>query len=126
MSQNIVVPNPAQPGTTITFAQTYTYDQVNRLLTAMEGANAWTQTYDYDIFGNRAVRAGSTILNPQMTPTSPSAGDLSAFNANTNRIALSGFGYDLSGNRTSLQYPNGQTITMQYDGNGDHERGRAR
>src|SRR5262249_26045238 len=27
-------------------------------------------------------------------------------------------GYDLAGDRTSIQYPNGHTVTMEYDGNG--------
>ena len=76
-------------GTTI--SQTYTYDQVNRLWTATE-AGVWSQTYQYDQWGNRAVTAGyvpNTTLTPQV---------LSAFNTANNRLHASQ--YDLAGNQT--------------------------
>jgi RHS repeat-associated protein len=71
-------------------SQAYTYDQVNRLLTATEGAT-WSQNYSYDQYGNRAVTG--YIINSALTPQS-----LSAFNAATNRIIASA--YDISGNQT--------------------------
>jgi RHS repeat-associated protein len=83
-----------------TFSQSYSYDSLNRLQSATE-AGGWTQSYDYDRYGNRAVRSGSYLPNAAMTPTSAFAGDLSAFNASTNRIVLGGFGYDANGNLTS-------------------------
>ena len=92
--------------------QSYGYDGLNRLISASEGTS-WTQTYDYDRYGNRAVRAGSYMPQPQLTPQSASPTDLSAFNANTNRIALAGFGYDVSGNLTSD--PTTTANAMAYD-----------
>lgn len=44
--------------------QSYGYDGLNRLSSATE-TGAWTQTYDYDRYGNRAMRSGSYI--PQST-----------------------------------------------------------
>jgi RHS repeat-associated protein len=61
---------------------------------------AWTQTYDCDRYGNRAVRSNSYIPSPLLTPQSATSTDFSAFNQSTNQIALTGFGYDSSGNLT--------------------------
>ncbi len=71
--------------------QTYTYDPLNRLKTADEPRD-WSQTYDYDRFGNRAVTAGY-LPNPTLTPQS-----LSAFDPTTNRLTASQ--YDAAGNQT--------------------------
>lgn len=45
----------------LSVTQAYTYDAFNRLKSAGEtgGTNEWSQTYDYDQFGNRAVTAGN-------------------------------------------------------------------
>jgi len=100
---------------------------LNRLQTATE-SGAWTQTFDCDRYGNQAVRVGSYIPTPALTPQS-----LSAFDAATNRIkpsVMSGFGYDNSGNVTSdpdasvigYDAENHQTSygasTYSYDGDG--------
>ncbi len=108
LSQRIVVSGSA----VLDVTQSYGYDGLNRLSSASEGTG-WTQTYDYDRYGNRAVRTGSYMPQPQLTPQSPSPTDLSAFNANTNRIALTGFGYDVSGNLTSD--PTTNANAMAYD-----------
>jgi len=86
-SQDIVI------NTSTTISPSYTYDQVNRLLTATEGAT-WSQNYSYDQYGNRAVTG--YIINSALTPQG-----LSAFNAATNRIIASS--YDTSGNQTQNQ-----------------------
>jgi hypothetical protein len=116
LSQNIIV------GAT-TMAQTYTYDQVNRLASATE-SGAWTQGYGYDQYRNRWVSSGyvpDTTLTPQTQ---------SAFNANNNRLV--GSSYDLAGNQTQDQAGktftydaenrqttfNGTTATYSYDGDG--------
>jgi RHS repeat-associated protein len=80
-------------------SQGYGYDSLNRLSSATE-TGAWTQTYDCDRYGNRAVRNTSYIPSPSLTPQSANSTDFSAFNQTTNRIALTGFGYDSSGNLT--------------------------
>ena len=92
LSQTITV------GATV-MSQSYGYDALNRLSSATE-TGAWTQTYDYDRYGNRAVRAGSYIPNSSLTPQSAFAGDMSAFSASNNKIVLAGFGYDNAGNLT--------------------------
>jgi RHS repeat-associated protein len=121
-------------GATI-ISQNYGYDALNRLSSASEGP-AWSQTYDCDRFGNRAVRIGSYIPQPQLTPQSSSPTDFSAFNQSNNRIQLSGFGYDTAGNLTAdpttaanamvydaenrqVSYTKaGVTTTYSYDGDG--------
>jgi RHS repeat-associated protein len=93
--------------------QNYTYDSLNRLKSAVE-TGTWTQTYDYDRFGNRAVRVGSSMPTPALTPTSTAGGDLSAvINAATNRISVSGYSYDESGNLKSD--PSTAANAMLYD-----------
>jgi RHS repeat-associated protein len=96
LSQTITVPGSPN----VSMSQSYAYDGLNRLSSAAE-SGAWAQTYDFDRYGNRAVRAASYIPNASLTPQSAFAGDLSAFNANNNRIQLTGFGYDSAGNLTS-------------------------
>jgi RHS repeat-associated protein len=115
-------------------SQSYAYDALNRLQTATE-SGAWTQTYDCDRYGNRAVRVGSFIPTPVLTPQSGSSTDFSAFNQGNNRIQLSGFGYDASGNLKSdpttaanailydaenhqVSYTKTGTTTYSYDGDG--------
>ncbi len=118
MSQSIVI-----GGTT--YAQSYTYDALNRLGTATEGSN-WSQTYTYDQYGNRAVTAGYIPL-PALTPQS-----LSAFSSSTNQLTNSS--YDNVGNLTTdatsrtftydaenrqVSYNGGLGIvTYSYDGDG--------
>lgn len=108
---NVLTQDIAIGGTTI--SQSYVYDSLNRLSSATE-TGAWTQTYDIDRYSNRAVRAGSYIPNPALTPQSANSTDFSAFDQGSNRLnpaIMSGVAYDNSGNQTSE--PN-QTFT--YDG----------
>lgn len=131
LSQRIVV--VGSPGLDVT--QTYGFDQLNRLSSASEGGS-WSQTNDMDRHGNRAIRIGSYIPTPALTPQSVNSTDFSAFNQNTNRIALAGFGYDTAGNLTGdpttpanamiydaenkqISYTQaGVTTTYAYDGDG--------
>ncbi len=99
-------------GTSTTISQSYSYDSLNRLSTASE-SGAWTQIYDYDRFGNRAVRNTSYLPTPQLTPQSAFAGDLSAVNQATNRLAVSGYSYDNAGNLKSD--PTTSANAYQYD-----------
>jgi RHS repeat-associated protein len=120
-------------GSTV-MSQSYSYDALNRLRTATE-VSGWTQTFDYDRFGNRAIRTGSYIPTPALSPVSGNSTDFSAFNQNTNRIALTGFGYDNSGNLVNdpttaanaivydaenrqVSYSKGGTTSYTYDGDG--------
>jgi RHS repeat-associated protein len=78
---------------TTSFAQTFTYDHVNRLETATE-ANAWAQTYGYDRFGNRWIAAG--LVLPGTQPPQAQAD----FDAATNRLTGGLYLYDQAGNLT--------------------------
>ncbi len=84
--------------------QSYVYDALNRLQTAQENSGAsWTQTYDYDRYGNRAVRNTSYMPSPQLTPQSASSTDFTAFDQSTNRLSQTKFPnvlYDGAGNLT--------------------------
>jgi len=87
-------------GATI-ISQSYGYDSLNRLASATE-SGAWSQSYSYDRYGNRAVTSSSGYpLNP-LTPTT-----LAAYNTSTNRLTANG--YDSSGNQT--QEGVGRTFT---------------
>lgn len=82
--------------------QTFTYDNLNRLIIAREtnsgGSQIWKQTSNYDQYGNRTLDAGNTTTIPIGCPAalcnpSISAGD--------NRFASGqGYLYDESGNVT--------------------------
>ncbi|HEY3457724.1 MAG TPA: RHS repeat-associated core domain-containing protein [Bryobacteraceae bacterium] len=77
--------------------QNFTYDGVDRVLTAAEvgaAGTAWTQTYGYDRYGNRRV-SGGIVLDP-FTPTVTTN-----FNAN-NQLQIQNSGYDPAGNLTHI------------------------
>ena len=107
--------------------QSYTYDGVNRVLTAAEGY-VWTQNYGYDPVGNRWLANYSGLPTPTLeTPTAQT------WYGSNNRIST--WGYDGAGNITqvaSMQRAfsydaesrqatatiNGQTTSYGYDGDG--------
>ena len=132
-SQRIMLPG-------LDLTQNYDYDELNRLRTAAEvqtsgGAQMWTQSYDFDRWGNRAVNPSSTLVpNSLLTPRF-----LTDFNTSNNQIQKSGFGYDTAGNLRQdpatgpapsngmlydgenhlISYTRtGETTTYAYDGNG--------
>ena len=88
---------------TLNQTQTYTYDMLNRLKTAREtgSGTGWSQTYQYDRYGNRAVTANSQgtasylpVVDQTLTPQA-----LTSFNTSSNR--LKGLvAYDGAGNLT--------------------------
>ncbi|MDZ7640062.1 MAG: hypothetical protein U5J83_17730 [Bryobacterales bacterium] len=101
------------------FAQTYNYDQVNRLCTVREvptstpwgahtcgdmqglfGGESWRQTFGFDRFGNQwvAQHLGTNMPYSGLRPTTQSN-----FDANTNRLVESAgqVGYDATGNQTT-------------------------
>ena len=96
-----------------TLIQNYTYDNLNRITQAAETANSatnWSQTFGYDIYGNRTITARSSNLT--VSPWEPST-----FSATNNRITNTGWVYDSNGN--IKQSPGGQTIT--YDAENHQE-----
>lgn len=84
------------PGTS--FTQSFKYDALYRLTEAKEvtGTNTnpnWTQTFGYDVYGNRtslSQNIGGVTYN-----TTP------AVSSSTNRFSSSGFTYDANGNVTA-------------------------
>jgi len=84
---------------------TYTYDGVNRLKTAVATGNvAYNQSYTYT--GDNST---GQYGNMSCTPSGPGCVNF-AYSATTNRIATSGYGYDLAGNLTG-----DGTNTYQWD-----------
>ncbi len=80
---------------------TYTYDSLQRLISAMTTGPEWGQSFTYDGFGN--------LLN--QTVTKGSAPSMSLLVSGTNnRITSAGFGYDPNGNLTTAP-----GMTMTYD-----------
>jgi RHS repeat-associated protein len=115
LSQTITI------GSTV-MSQGYGYDGLNRLSSATETFNSaqqWQQNYDYDRFGNRAVRNTSYRPSPRQTPTSSSPSDLSfLFNQTNNRItATSEYQYDPAGSGNLTSMPNffSGADSMTYD-----------
>jgi RHS repeat-associated protein len=103
-------------------SQSYFYDALNRLSSATETFNSalqWQQNFDYDRFGNRAVRNTSYFPSPRQTPISSSPSDLSfLYNQTNNRItATSEYQYDPSGSGNLTSMPNmfSGADTMTYD-----------
>ena len=99
----------------------YEYDTLGRLKTAKGGAAAfgqgtsnWTQSYTYDIFGNRTsvTASGQSAGNP--IPTDGIANV--TYSTFTNRITTAGFEYDANGNQTRALAPDGQSwYRYEYD-----------
>ena len=83
-------------------AQTYSYDKLNRVLSAEEpsitGGQGWKRSYNYDRWGNQWVDAtnSSGINVYSVTPTG------SAWITPKNRINLSAGSFDRAGNQISL------------------------
>ncbi len=85
--------------------QTYTYDSYNRLQMTQEQAGAtWSETFQYDNFGNRWVPSYSGITLSPLTVTSD------AYSILTNRLTSTNFGYDNAGSQTTIS-----PYTMSYD-----------
>jgi uncharacterized protein RhaS with RHS repeats len=92
-------------GSSLDVTQNYTYDALNRLKTANESSGAnWSQTYDYDRYGNRCVIASSGYTLSLLTPVAQSD-----FNTTNNRLVAST--YDSVGNQTT----DAQSRTFTYD-----------
>ena len=103
-------------GGTLDLTQSYSYDELNRLIEADEednGTETWSQAYSYDRYGNRAVTGTNSYLpNGALTPQA-----LDKFDTATNRLdGMNGgtfsVAYDLAGNLTRDWSGNG----FKYDG----------
>jgi RHS repeat-associated protein len=96
--------------TPLNISQTFTYDAYNRVAKATEGtAPAWSQTYNYDPYGNRWVTSPVGFLLYPFTPTASA-------NYNSNNQLAPAFhssAYDLAGNQTGI---GGYTFTYDAEG----------
>jgi len=97
---------------------TNTYDADNRVLkTRFENGDIPTENdFVYDLDGRRISMTDATGTT---TYQYDSLGQLTLQRLGGDIVV---HGYDLAGNRTSLQYANGHTVTTQYDGNGQMTR----
>ena len=88
---NLLTQTINAPGLSAT--QGYTYDHLNRLLTAQESVDGvrWAQTFGYDQFGNRISLINTGVDAPSLPP--PQAHPVTA---STNRFT--NFTYDAAGN----------------------------
>ena len=80
---------------------TYTYDSLNRLLTA--NGSGWGEQYGFDPFGNLTTKQVTAGSGPSLSQS---------VNTATNRIT--GGSYDANGNTTSV-FNNGFTYGLGYD-----------
>jgi RHS repeat-associated protein len=88
------------------WSQVYTYDSLNRLVSAAEsGTGTWSENYGFDAFGNRWV-TGLTGL-PTLSLETPTA--QSWYNGNNQ---ISTWGYDAAGNITHV---GSMTRNFNYD-----------
>lgn len=105
----------------LSYTQTFGYDTLNRLTTSGESSGAWSQTNNYDRYGNRAIDLGGGNQNLY-------------FNA-ANRITNAGYAYDTAGNLTSdgiqsfaydaenkIKTVNGVSDVYRYDGDSNRIR----
>src|SRR5581483_8565601 len=114
-------------GTSV-FAQSFSYDMLNRLTSAAD-SGGWSRAFQYDEWGNSRVTGNSEVPLAGNTPTS------NIYSPATNQ--MNGQSYDAAGNQTSAngnvaaydaenhivtvtQLPafGGGTETLAYDGNG--------
>jgi RHS repeat-associated protein len=108
-------------------SQAFTYDQVNRILsagtTATNGTYCWGYQYSYDAWGNLLSQAGWTPTYNGCTETT-----MAAVTANGDN-QISGFSYDASGNTLNdgnytytwdgeSQMKTAAGVTYAYDGEG--------
>jgi RHS repeat-associated protein len=133
-SQTITVPGMSHP-----HIQTYTYDELNRLKSAVETANnqtTWRQTYLFDRYGNRnfdttntttpnTQQQSETVFNPTVdTATNRfTSGQGYVYDANGNVIQdaqVRSFAYDAENRQTSFgtNNSNNNSGLYVYDGNG--------
>jgi RHS repeat-associated protein len=111
-SQTITVPNMANP-----LVQTYSYDSLNRLLSATETVNSvqkWKQAFTFDRYGNRRIDTTQTAGQNQTETTSLTGPNPVISESNNRIVPQTGeqYLYDSAGNLTRDKDGN----TFVYDG----------
>jgi len=91
------------PGPAVNVWQTFGYDKLNRLISALEtpvsgsSTTAWSQVYVYDAFGNRWLDPSSSGLS--LSPFTPQYS--TNFNSN-NQLVIQSSTYDTAGNQKTI------------------------
>ncbi len=101
---NLLTQIITMPG--LSLSQTYTYDALNRLETAVENAgSSWKQKFTYDRYGNRRIDPNNT--SPDLIGTNPEISE-----TNNRIVAQQGehYDFDLAGNLTRGR--DGETYTF--------------
>jgi RHS repeat-associated protein len=109
--------------------QSFTYDQVNRILTAQSSATSgmsscWGESYTYDQWANMYAMTGLSGYS------GCSQDSLSVSPTANNQLSATGYSYDLSGNmladgansytyNTESEITIGAGVTYKYDGDGN-------
>lgn len=111
--------NSIQNGVTAGLGESFTYDSLNRILsastTATSGAGCWGQSFGPSGTPPPGPPDDRWSNITEINVTQCSAGALSiAVSSATNQVTTTGFSYDAAGNMTSEPAPNGFTYT--YDG----------
>jgi len=137
-TQTVTVPTAGgSPG--FTALQTYGYDGLSRLTSAIETAGAqtnWQQTFSYDEFGNRSVVTGSTTTaligeNPVVTAgtttnrITPQMGEYYQYDATGNLIrdrAGNAYSFDGENAQSTITTTGAMQPTAQYFYDGDGRR----
>jgi RHS repeat-associated protein len=111
----------------LSFAQSFTYDKVNRLASASD-TGGWSRTFSYDSYGNMWVSGSSGVPLAGNTPTSnvySTANRISgsSYDASGNQLAVNGdtATYDAENRLSTVTEPpsmGGGTETLVYDGSG--------
>ena len=116
-------------------SRSYTYDALGRLA-SVSGSNTnqpWTQTYDYDVYGNRSkckvqTQDGQPCADKGVDASGlPRDGLELKFDSATNHVSSSGhvcradipdFAYDAAGNQTRALRADGTCLNYRYDSAG--------
>ncbi len=97
---------------------TYSYDGLNRVTARTGTANVSAARWGYDLVGRKTLEAaGSASTSPGEVYVYDKAGRMtsSVVSLGTGSALTTGFGYDASGNRTSVTYPSGASAAYVYD-----------
>jgi len=97
-SQTITVPGLANP-----FVQSYTYDELNRISTAIETNNSvqtWKQAFTYDRYGNRNFNTSGSNTTTLPISFDPDIYNPTISTTNNRFDSGQGYSYDSSGNTT--------------------------
>jgi RHS repeat-associated protein len=109
------------------YDRTFQYDALGRLSSVNGGrpdSPLWTETYDFDIFGNRSkcnthTQTGATCSDQDLdTLGIPRDGAELNFDPKTNHISVAGFNYDAAGNLTHSRRADGTWQQYRYDAAG--------